>query len=106
MPRNTTEPKNVLEPIPVDVNLASWFREGNAGSLKDLLFQEMFRKAEAILKENARPTRAGVRDTETNSLNHAWFAGYCDAFRDLRRLCHAPNKTQNFDPVTEWDHIT
>lgn len=94
-----------LEPIPVDSSVRTWYASGNAGALKDLINSEVFRKAESVLKENARPTRGSIRNTETNSMNHAVFAGYCDAFDDLRKLCTTPaNMNQTFS-TTEWDHL-
>lgn len=103
--KSTTIPKFALEPIPVDVNLASWFAGGNAGALKSLVHNETFRKAEVLLKEQARPTRGVLREPETNAMNQAWLAGYCDAFADLRKLTHAPTKTSTYD-ANEWQHIT
>ena len=94
-----------LEPIPVDSSVKGWYASGNAGALKELVNSEVFRKAEAILKENSRPTRGTLRNTEANSLSHAAFAGYCDAFHDLRKLCSAPAKINQSFSTSEWDHL-
>lgn len=105
MRKNTTEP-TPLNPVPIDPNLHNWFSGGNAGELKTMIQATTFRKAEALLKEQARPTRATLKNTEINNLNHAWFAGYCDAFRDLRKLTHAPDKTPKSFDSDGWSHIT
>mgnify|MGYP006971422058 CR=1 FL=1 len=101
------KPKSLIEPIPVDVHLDSWFKAGNAGALGDLVNSQTHRMAEALLKEQARPSRATIGDAEKNSLTHSWYAGYCDAFRDLRRLCHTPKQLPRevFD-TNEWTHIS
>lgn len=104
MPKDTTPIK--LEPVPIDPSLAPWYQSGNVGELKSLLQATTFRKAEALLKEQARPTRGNLRGEAVNNLSHAWFAGYCDAFRDLRKLTHAPDKTPKAFDADGWNHIT
>ena len=105
MPRKPEPQPFTLEPIPMDSNVKAWYTSGNAGALKELVNSEVFRKAEAILKENSRPTRGTLRNTEANSLSHAAFAGYCDAFHDLRKLCSAPAKINQSFSTSEWDHL-
>lgn len=104
MPRKQ-EPQFTIDPIPMDASVGAWYAGGNAGALKELVNSEVFRKAEAILKENSRPTRGTLRNTEANSLSHAAFAGYCDAFHDLRKLCSAPTKINQSFSTSEWDHL-
>lgn len=106
MPKNTTDDAVSLQPVPLDPNLPAWFEGGNAGDLKRLLQNTTFRKAESLLKEQARPTRGTLRDESVNNLSHAWFAGYCDAFRDLRKLTHAPDKMPKAFDAAGWNHIT
>ena len=104
MPRKQ-EPQFTLDSVPMDASVGAWYAGGNAGALKELVNSEVFRKAEAILKENSRPTRGTLRNTEANSLSHAAFAGYCDAFHDLRKLCSAPAKINQSFSTSEWDHL-
>jgi len=104
MPRKQ-EPQFTLDPVPMDASVGAWYTSGNAGALKELVNSEVFRKAEALLKENSRPTRGTLRNTEANSLSHAAFAGYCDAFHDLRKLCSAPAKINQSFSTSEWDHL-
>ena len=106
MAKHTTPAPPTLDPVPLSPNLEAWFKGGNAGVIKETLMSTVFRKAESLLKEQARPTRAMLRDAETNSLNNAWYAGYCDAFRDLRRLGHAPEKSLTSFDSEAWKHIT
>jgi len=96
-----------LEPVPQDSRIATWYASGLVGELKVLVNSEVFRKAEALLHANSRPTRGSLRTPEENSLSHSWAAGYADAFADLRKLTHAPkNSHQNFSTTPEWDHIS
>ena len=96
-----------LEPIPADSRIAQWYTSGLVGDLKILVNSEVFRKAEALLHANSRPTRGTLRSTEENSLSHAWSAGYADAFSDLRKLSHTPNSShQKFNTNAEWDHVS
>jgi len=104
MPRKQ-EPQFTLDPVPMDASVGAWYAAGNAGALKELVNSEVFRKAEAILKENSRPTRGSLRTSDVNSLSHAAFAGYCDAFHDLRKLCSAPTKINQSFSTSEWDHL-
>jgi hypothetical protein len=102
------KPKLNLEPVPQDSRIATWYSGGNAGAMKEIVNSETFRKAEALLHANSRPTRGTLRSAEENSLSHAWSAGYADAFADLRKLSHAPKNShaQNFSTSAEWDHVS
>lgn len=101
------KPSLLLEPFPQDRRVAQWYSSGLVGELNVMVNSEVFRKAEALLHANSRPTRGTLRSSEENSLNHAWSAGYADAFADLRNLSRNPNTShQKLSSNAEWNHVT
>lgn len=106
MPRKQQPTSFSLEPIPISPSLESWYNSGGVSKLKSLVYDVDFRKGEALLKEQARPSRNLLRDADTNSISLAWYAGYCDAFRDLRKLCHIPKSMPTITTTEGWTHIT
>lgn len=96
-------PKHPKPPIPID----RWFQDQNAvQKLRQVIAEPSFQQAVAILKEVSGPSFGGLKDTETNNLRHAWYAGYRDAFNDLEKLTKLPenNKTSS-TTLNEWTHI-
>jgi len=94
--------KHPKPPIPID----HWFKDlASVESLRDVLDNAAFKQAVAILKEIGGPSFGTLQDNDTNSLRHAWYAGYRDAFNDLQKLTKLPvNENKNIQP-DEWLHI-
>lgn len=96
---------NSLTQVPTPTTAALWYgNQDNVKGLRDVVTQPLFRLAEATLKDGARPTRTNLSSAEDNSLNLAWYAGYCDAFRDIQNLTHTPKKFLQPD-LEEWAHV-
>ncbi len=96
-------PKHPTPPIPIN----QWFRDQESvQQLRETLSHPSFQQAVAILKEISGPSFGGLKDSETNNLRHAWYAGYRDAFNDLEKLTKFPenNKTSS-TTLNEWTHI-
>ena len=94
-------------PLPV-IPLDNWFKDAKSVTeLREILDTPAFQTAEATLKEVHGPHHGAIStDTTANSHRHAWYAGYRDAFADLRKLTNmqVDKTTQPVD--TEWTHIT
>ena len=95
-------PKEVTAPIPLDW----WFKDAKkVEALRVVLETEAFQTAAAILKDVAGPSYGTLRDSpDANRNRHAWFAGYCDAFSDLRKLTKLRANAPKIQP-DEWTHI-
>jgi hypothetical protein len=90
---------------PLPVPLDRWFTDIKAvEDLRAIIDSESFQTAVATLKSMAAPTFATLSDGDTNSLRHAWYAGYCDFVADLQKLTKLPVKNYN-ETNTEWTHI-
>lgn len=86
-------------PIP----LAHWYNDQAAiERLREILDDEVFRRAVVTLQHNALPTIGGIStDPNANSNKTIWLAGYSDFVKDLSRLTTRPtNQTQN--QIEEW----
>ncbi len=96
-------PKKVTPPLPLE----RWFRDlHKVEELRNILTNESFQTAVAILKEIAGPTFASLQNPETNSQRLAWYAGYRDAFNDLEKLTKSPeHNTGKTSSLDEWTHI-
>ena len=88
-------------PIPVDR-----FRKDvkRVTALRKIVDDPIHEEAAATLKEAAAPTFGSITpDGSVNATRLAYYAGYCDAFRDLRKLTviqpDKPNRPE------EWTHI-
>tara|TARA_R100000353_G_C6511518_1_gene196727 strand:+ start:1150 stop:1443 length:294 start_codon:yes stop_codon:yes gene_type:complete len=88
-------------PIPVDR-----FRKDvkRVTALRKIVEDPIHEEAAATLKEAASPTFGSITpDGAVNGTRLAYYAGYCDAFRDLRKLTviqpDKPNRPE------EWTHI-
>ena len=95
-------PKSVTPPVPV----SRWFNDvKSVQELRQVLEAEFFQRAVATLKEIAGPSYGTLQDNETNSLRHAWYAGYRDAFNDLQKLTKPQNTQTKTNHPDEWTHI-
>ena len=98
-------PKTVTPPVSV----VRWFNDTKAvQDLRQVLEEEFFQRAVATLKEIAGPSFGTLQDNDTNSLRHAWYAGYRDAFNDLSKLTKLPDtNSQKTGPThpDQWTHI-
>lgn len=94
-------PRKQYVPIPVDR-----FRKDvkRVTTLRKLVEDPIHEEAAATLKEAAAPSFGSVTtDGALNGTRLAYYAGYCDAFRDLHKL----TKIEPDKPTTpeEWNHI-
>tara|TARA_R100001440_G_scaffold868_4_gene2923 strand:+ start:3244 stop:3537 length:294 start_codon:yes stop_codon:yes gene_type:complete len=93
--------KKQFIPIPVDR-----FRKDvkRVTELRKVVENPIHEEAEATLKEAAAPSFSSITpDGSVNGTRLAYYAGYCDAFRDLRRLTFVqPDKPNTPE---EWNHI-
>ena len=72
--------------------------------LRELVENPVHEEAEATLKEAAAPTFGSITtDGAVNGTRLAYYAGYCDAFRDLHKLTKVEQDKPN--PPEEWTHI-
>ena len=73
-------------------------------TLRKLVEDPILEEAAATLKESAAPTYGSVTtDGAVNGTRLAYYAGYCDAFRDLHKLTKVePDKPNRPE---EWTHI-
>lgn len=91
--------------IPLPVQLDRWFTDTKSvEELRAVLGSDSFQTAVATLKSMAAPSFATLSNSETNSLRHAWYAGYCDFITDLQKLTKLPINNQ-IETNTEWTHI-
>jgi|TARA_R100001440_G_C2519606_1_gene118718 hypothetical protein len=94
--------KQITPPIPVD----HWYGDTAAvKELQEILQTDTFRKAVAVLKEIAGPSFNTLQDQDHNSIRHAWYAGYRDAFNDLHKLSKITNTKSSTQHPDEWTHI-
>ncbi len=94
--------KHITPPIPVE----HWY--GDTAAVKELqvlLQTETFQRAVAVLKEIAGPSFNTLQDGDHNSIRHAWYAGYRDAFNDLEKLTKIHNTKSSTPTPNEWTHI-
>ena len=94
--------KKITPPIPLD----HWYGDKAAvDELGEILKSPSFQKAGAVLKEIAGPSFNTLQDEHSNSVRHACYAGYRDAFNDLHKLSKIQT-TQSTNPHSdEWTHI-
>lgn len=96
----TKTPKKAL---PIDI--AHWYQNQEfVDNVRQIMQNEAFLTAIAVLKDAAGPTASSLTsDTTKNSNLLSWYAGYCDAFKDLAKLAKTPHN--NKPTIDEWMHL-
>jgi hypothetical protein len=98
------KPMPVKQVNPIDLPL--WHQNpANGSALRELITSDTFVLAAVSLKEAGRPSRTSLATEHENAVSHTWYAGYCDAFRDLQRLTLPTGQPETNPTLSEWNYI-
>lgn len=92
MPRKATTKSPAVSPLPLPTARAQWADNPDRMiQLRALVSDPVMQLALATLLESARPTQRGVELAGANAgALLGWYAGYCDAIKDLRFALTTP----------------